>query len=158
MAKPKGTGKKAKATAKNPSVEDVREVLYEMFLGGREVGGSELLPPEYQANLKHIVAGELDVDKRTRLMFESLFLAHNFQYLTHQADLNASRVNAAHSTQIQNAVAGWGGVSARSMWRDRITNPDEVAQLTETNRAGQAMQLDALAALVVTKLAATQAD
>ena len=148
----------AKKKRAKPKVteEEVKGILYEMFLGGRETGGSELLPPEWQANLKHIVAGELDVDKRTRLMFDSLFLAHNFQYLTHQADLNAARVNSAHTTQLQNAVTNWGGVSARSMWRDRITNPDEVAQLTETNRAGQAMQLDALAALIVTKLSNTE--
>lgn len=122
----------------------VGSVLERLIGGGRTKGGSELLPPEWQANMKKLFAGELDVGERGRLMFDIGML----QLLTHQADLNSASVAAVHTTGLQHAVANWGGVEARGMARDRIWNPDEVARAT----TGAGSQSQALGAFIVAEV------
>ena len=116
---------------------------------GRQPSGIEELPPEYQTQLKRIIAGEIDEGDRCRTFFDLAVT----DVLNHRANLNAAAVAAIHNGTRLDNVANWHGTDSFGMWIDRRANPDEVAQLTETNRAAQAVQIDAF----VSELAGTLA-
>ena len=129
--------------------EAFKTTLYEFFGPSREHGGSELLPPEWQTQLKKIVAGEIDTGERGRTFFDLAIT----QLLTHQANLNSAAVGAAHDGRYHANLQHTQADNGVGLWLDRIANPDEVAQLTETLRKGTPVQLDALATALATRVA-----
>ncbi len=111
--------------------------------------GSPSMPPEYQTQIKKIIAGELSEAEQGRFFFNTLAAG----VVTHKMDVDALKLQTVADRTYHSNLQHTQADHNVGLWIDRTTNPDEVAQLTETMRKGTAGQLDALAVTMATKIA-----